>query len=243
MGLAMSAPEDRYARLINNLLIAAAQDGNYHTVHTLLVEGADPRAGGNAALKEAALRGYAHLVALLLHAGADVHADNETPLLNAARSGDAATVKLLLDVGADPSMHAFKPLRDARERGYEDVARLLQPPAPTPAVAGPLDEDLAEALRKGASRESAHPDGPLDDHSDFAAAIRKLEEAQRDLESNLDALNRAVFDHFRAKGELFHQPVFDSAKRRASERNREKLREFLKADMHAPPKGPPDPKP
>jgi len=239
----MSAADDRYDRLINNLLLAAAQDGNYHTVHALLVEGADPQGSGNAALKEAAARGYAQIVALLLHAGADVHADNEAPLLGAARSGDAATVKLLLDAGADASVHDFKPLRDARERGHEDVARLLQPPASTPAGTSPLAEDLAEALRKRAARQRAHPENPLDGHADFVAAIRNLEEAQRDLESNLDALNGSVFDHFRAKGELFHEPVFDSAKRRASPRRREELREFLKADMDAHPKGPPDPQP
>jgi len=240
----MSAPDDRYSLLINNLLIAAAQDGNYHTVQVLLLEGADPEAGGNAALKEAALRGYAHIVALLLHAGADVHADNEGPLLNAARSGDAATVKLLLDAGADPSVHDYSPLREARERGYADIIRLLKPPTRAPAGASPLDAKLAEVLmERAAARDKENLDRHLDSHDDFATAIRNLEEGQRDLEKNLDALNGAVFLHFRARGELFHEPVFDSAKRRAKARALEKLSEFLKADMDARPKGPTDPKP
>jgi len=93
----------------NELLQAAARDGDTATLKSLLEGQADvnvARADGTTALAWAVYRNDAKAVELLIRSGSDVNAADDyrvTPLAIACAGGNAALVQQLLEAGSDPN--------------------------------------------------------------------------------------------------------------------------------------------
>jgi len=110
------------------ILIRAADDGDFTTVNILILAGVDPTANDNAAIIVASFNGHVEVVKLLLQQPrADPTADNNYAIREASENGYIEVVKLLLEQpGVDPTAEDNEAIRKASENGYLEVVKLLQ---------------------------------------------------------------------------------------------------------------------
>jgi hypothetical protein len=143
--------ERRYQQMIERLLVAAAKDGNFHTVETLLGEGPSEHAR-NLALCAAAGKGQTEIAGLLLKEGANIHYAQDESLQLAAMRGHVETVRLLLREGADHTRRDSAAIGLAVDHGHVDCVTLLRaagaslqgerPSRMTPEMMAALDAPL-----------------------------------------------------------------------------------------------------
>jgi hypothetical protein len=93
-------PTNLPQQFLNQLMMAAVLDGNYHTLETLLDNGADPRWLRDTALLRAAGLGRTDMVRLPHARGCDVHASDDMAIRLA--EGYPDTVAYLRECGCEP---------------------------------------------------------------------------------------------------------------------------------------------
>src|SRR3984885_5683735 len=113
---------------VNHCLFVASEKGYYKLVKLLLeVEGVDPAAEENKAIRFASKNGHTEVVKLLLNRGkVDPTAEGNYAIRVASENGHTKVVKLLLAVkGVDPTADNNYAIRFASENGHTEVVRLL----------------------------------------------------------------------------------------------------------------------
>jgi hypothetical protein len=136
-----------------NLLVAAAWDGNVHMADVLLafIKASQPCL--DYALARAAEGGHTHIVESLLRRGAKTSENNYYGLRQAARHGYTETVKLLLEHGAGADVAAVGNLavKDAASGDHFETVRVLLDHGavlerPIPRECGPDHEGLSRGM-------------------------------------------------------------------------------------------------
>jgi hypothetical protein len=166
------------AGVLNDLLVAAAWDGNRLITEVLLFHGADARHASGYPLVRAAENGHTAIVEMLIRHGAPVNEFDGYAIRQSARYGHLATVNVLIRAGADVAVLNNEAVRLAAAGDHHKVvhallsagARLHHPvPSPSGGERGPhhdgLSPAMAEVLRafgdKGWDPQSPVPPAPV----------------------------------------------------------------------------------
>ena len=116
-------------------LTNACRSGDTERVRLLLLDGIDPTANNNRAIKYACHNGHSEVVKLLLEAGVDPSVDDNYPLKVACQNGRVEVVKVLLqDPRVDPSVDDNYALNVACQNGHVEVVKVLLAAGVDPSV-------------------------------------------------------------------------------------------------------------